>query len=137
MRQLFVDSFYYIALINPRDAYHDHAKTTALDLADCRFWTTDLALTEVANAMAHPRLRHQAAMYLRAIEQASDTTIIRLTSELFDRALSFYAQHDDKEWSLTDCLSFVVMREHGLTEALTGDHHFTQAGYRPLLQRMT
>jgi uncharacterized protein len=39
----------------------------------------------------------------------------------------------DKEWSLTDCISFVVMKERGLTEALTADHHFEQAGFKALL----
>jgi predicted nucleic acid-binding protein len=47
--------------------------------------------------------------------------------------MDFYAQHSDKHWSLTDCLSFIVMRENGITKALTGDHHFAQAGFQPLI----
>jgi predicted nucleic acid-binding protein len=45
----------------------------------------------------------------------------------------FYESRPDKAWSLTDCISFVVMNQHGLTEALTGDHHFEQAGFTALL----
>ena len=133
MRRLFVDSFYYIALINPRDHHHQSARTIAPQLAGSRFWTTDLILTEVADALSDPRLRRHAANYLRTLEQSPDTTVIRLTSEFFARALSLYEQRHDKAWSLTDCLSFVVMQEHDLSEALTGDHHFTQAGYTPVL----
>lgn len=53
---------------------------------------------------------------------------------LFDRGLALFARRPDKAWSLTDCISFVVMADRGLTEALTGDHHFEQAGFRALLR---
>jgi predicted nucleic acid-binding protein len=52
---------------------------------------------------------------------------------LFDMAFTLYGNRPDKSWSLTDCASFVVMRERGLTEALTTDEHFRQAGFRALL----
>ena len=133
MRDLFVDSFYYIALINPRDNHHERARTLAPQIAGCRFWTTDLVLVEVANALSTQRLRPHAAAYLRTVEQSSDTTIIRLTPNLFERALTLYEEHHDKTWSLTDCLSFVVMQDNDISEALTGDHHFTQAGFSSLL----
>ena len=133
MRRLFVDSFYYIALINPRDQHHGHVQTIAPTLTGCHFWTTDLVLIEVANALSAERLRGYAAGYVRSLEQSSDTTIIRLDNDLFERALSLYEQRSDKTWSLTDCLSFVVMEDHNLTEALTGDHHFRQAGFSPVV----
>ncbi len=106
----------------------------AQELAGSQFWTTDFALAEVANLMSAVRTRRQVADLLRALEQSPDTTIIRSTPDLFERALSMYEQYDDKDWSLTDCLSFVVMREHTLTEALTHDHHFAQAGFLPLFR---
>ena len=53
---------------------------------------------------------------------------------LFQRGLDLYAARGDKEWSLTDCISFVVMGDHGIADALTGDHHFEQAGFTPLLR---
>jgi predicted nucleic acid-binding protein len=61
------------------------------------------------------------------------TSIIPCGSELFHRGLSLFAARLDKEWSLTDCISFSVMKEHGLTDALTDDHHFMQAGFKVVL----
>jgi len=63
-----------------------------------------------------------------------NATVIPQTSIQFREALSFYRQHKDKAWSLTDCASFITMREAGLTEALTHDHHFEQAGFKALLR---
>lgn len=59
--------------------------------------------------------------------------IVPASPALFDRGLALFAARPDKEWSLTDCISFVVMTDAGLTDALTADHHFTQAGFTPLL----
>jgi hypothetical protein len=60
--------------------------------------------------------------------------VVPSSRDLFDRAMGLYRSRPDKDWSLTDCVSFVVMRERGITEALTGDHHFEQAGFRALLK---
>lgn len=133
MRRLFVDSFFYLALLNPRDAYR--AQVLQVDFtSEDQFWTTDLVLIEVANALSAPQLRNHAAAYLRRVEQAADTTVIRLTPDLFSRSLALYERCTDKAWSLTDCLSFVVMRDHDIREVLTGDQHFAQAGFLPLLR---
>jgi len=61
--------------------------------------------------------------------------VVGLDPHLYQRGINLYAQRPDKEWSLTDCISFVVMSDRGITEALTGDHHFEQAGFRALLKR--
>ena len=60
--------------------------------------------------------------------------IVPASTELLTRGIQFYRERPDKEWSLTDCISFVVMAEKGLSEALTGDRHFEQAGFKPLLK---
>lgn len=60
-------------------------------------------------------------------------TIVSVDAELFESGLARYESRPDKDWSLTDCISFVVMERHGVADALTGDHHFTQAGFRALL----
>jgi predicted nucleic acid-binding protein len=65
---------------------------------------------------------------------ADHVTVIRLTPELFERAFALYSAHRDKEWGLTDCVSFVVMREKGIADALTSDRHFVQAGFRALMR---
>lgn len=54
--------------------------------------------------------------------------------EIFERGVELYHSRLDKQWSLTDCISFVVMSEEGIAEALTGDHHFEQAGFVALLK---
>jgi predicted nucleic acid-binding protein len=51
----------------------------------------------------------------------------------YERGLNLYGSRNDKGWSLTDCISFAVMQALHLEDALTGDHHFAQAGYNPLL----
>ena len=134
MRRLFVDSFYYIALLNEQDAYHERAQTVISTIVADHVWTTDLVLIEVADALSAPGLRSPVATALRKLAQARSTTIVHLTPDLFDHALSLYEQRPDKEWSLTDCLSFVVMRDNNIGEALTGDRHFEQAGFRALLR---
>jgi uncharacterized protein len=60
-------------------------------------------------------------------------TIIRVDTALLSRGLGLYRSTPDKEWGLTDCISFVVMREHRLADAMTTDRHFTQAGFRAMM----
>ena len=70
----------------------------------------------------------------RDLQQQEKLTIIPASRELLDEGLNLYEDRPDKEWSLTDCISFVVMQREGLTEALTGDKHFEQAGFVSLLK---
>lgn len=63
-----------------------------------------------------------------------DATLVPLSDELWRRATELFGKRLDKEWSLTDCISFVVMQDEGILEALTGDHHFEQAGFSVLLK---
>jgi predicted nucleic acid-binding protein len=65
---------------------------------------------------------------------AKDVEIVPATMEWFERGMELYEGRPDKEWSLTDCISFAVMTERGVSDALTNDHHFEQAGFRILLK---
>jgi len=67
------------------------------------------------------------------IETDAAFQLVRATSDLIQRGKKLYRDRADKEWPLTDCISFVVMHDRGLSEALTADHHFEQAGFRALL----
>ena len=69
-----------------------------------------------------------------AIMADPNTEVVPQSALLFRDALAQFRQHQDKEWGLTDCSSFVIMRQRGLHEALTHDHHFEQAGYVALLR---
>ena len=132
MNARFADSFYYIALLNRRDGAHRAARSLS-ESATGPTVTTLWILAEVADALSDPALRRGAVRLIAALRADPDCLIVPASEEFFDRGLDLYANRQDKDWSLTDCISFVVMRDHGLTEALTGDHHFDQAGFTPLL----
>lgn len=134
MRMAFADTFYYLAVVNERDPWHELAADYGQD-DDIRIVTTGWVLTEVGDALSETA--HNRAMFGRlyaSLRANPDVLIVPFSDELFDAGLDLYARRPDKEWSLTDCVSFVVMERNGLTEALTGDHHFAQAGFVPLLR---
>ena len=89
---------------------------------------------EVADALAKSECRPRVREFVLHLRQSAAGEILPASRETLDRALELYHQHSDKEWTLTDCVSFVAMRERGVTEALTGDHHFEQAGFVALLE---
>jgi uncharacterized protein len=95
------------------------------------FVTTDAVLLEVGNALAK-RFRTQGTEIIHYFLNSSDATVVHLNPLLFKRGLDLYESHDDKTWGLVDCVSFVVMREMEIEDALTFDRHFTQAGFRRL-----
>ena len=68
------------------------------------------------------------------LRSAEEIEVVPATADLFDRGFQYFTGRPDKDWSLTDCISFVVMHESGITEALTADHHFEQAGFVALLK---
>ena len=129
----FADTFYYLALLNPDDAWHPRAVAFSESLLGPTV-TTAWVLTEVADAMSAPRHRDDFLRLLDALDADHECTIIPATAELFRRDVQLYRERPDKDWPLTDCISFVVMRQHGMTEALTADHHFEQAGFKILLR---
>ena len=133
MNAVFADAYYYLALLSDSDAAHDRAVSLSRDLAR-RIVTTAWVLTEVADALAAPPLRFLFPAFYEHLCGNPHVTIVPPTVAVFERGIELYAHRSDKAWSLTDCISFVVMRERGLTDALTGDHHFEQAGFRILLK---
>jgi len=96
--------------------------------------TTELILVEIADDLASIRFRDQAARIIDALQASHFVEIVAASSELLTLALDLYRQRSDKEWGLTDCVSFVVMRERGLLDCLTVDVHFQQAGFHSLLR---
>jgi hypothetical protein len=130
MSDIFGDSFYFLALLNPRDAAHDRAVAASRALTG-RLVTTEYILIEVADALSSPRDRPRFLALFDALTADPGTTIVPAHGDLLRRGLDLFRARADKDWPLTDCLSFVVMGELGLTEALTGDRHFMQAGFRP------
>lgn len=132
MKPVFVDTSYLVAIINPRDA----AIATALRLdsgGPYRLIVTEYVLVELANLMSRGQDRQLFLTLWDGLRGQPQVTIVPASAELFAAGLQLYRQRPDKDWSLTDSISFVVMQQHGLTEALTGDRHFEQAGFRALL----
>ena len=132
MKRVFADAYYFLALVNPRDTGH----RAALEFA--RQWrgevvTTRWVLAEVADGLASPLNRRLGMMLVEQVSREPRFYLMENSDALFARGFELYRQRPDKEWSLTDCISFVVMADEGLTEALTSDHHFEQAGFTALL----
>ena len=132
MNALFADTFYFLALLNKSDQAHQGALQFA-HLAT-RLVTTSWVLTETADALSLPKNRPAFLQLLNALENSEDATIIGPEPELFAAGIELFRARPDKEWSLTDCISFAVMSDLNLTEALTGDQHFEQAGFKALLK---
>ncbi len=132
MSAVFADTFYFLALVNRRDKAHQRCVVFS-QTSDRPLITTAWVLLELGDALRRGQDRSAFMLMLGDLANDADTTVIGADQALLDKALELFAARPDKEWSLTDCTSFVVMRENGLTEALTADHHFEQAGLAALL----
>ncbi len=133
MSVVLADAFYFVARLNRRDQHHERVVAFSRNFR-AHILTTDWVLMEVADALANSECRPRVRDFILHLRQSAAGEIVPASRELLDRALDLYHQHRDKEWTLTDCVSFVVMRERGIAAALTEDHHFEQAGFTALLK---
>jgi len=129
---VFADAVYWIALVVKQDAYHERARAWTPRITGS-ITTTTLVLLETANALARPAWRASAVALIEHLRQRADVHISPPEPALWERGWDLYRNRPDKAWSLTDCVSFLVMQETGLTDALTTDEHFRQAGFRAVL----
>lgn len=132
MTPIFIDTAYIIARVNRRDRYHAQAEMLAHQHVGRQFVVTDGVLPETGNALARD-YRPAAVTLIAQFLASPKVEVVYMTPDLFAAAFALYGQMADKQWSLVDCASFVVMRARGITQALTSDHHFTQAGFQALL----
>ncbi len=133
MKAVFADAFYFVGLLNRADEHHARGVVAAKALRDS-IVTTEWVLAEFADALAPSAARNRVAQFIRELAKDPKVRIIRSSTALFQKGLQLYDDRSDKKWSLTDCISFVVMKDEALTEALTGDKHFEQAGLKALLK---
>jgi predicted nucleic acid-binding protein len=126
VKEAFADTFYFLALLDRRDAHHQRVVEFATSYRGALV-TTRWVLAEAANALGGSPVRPAVARLLRQVEEDASFRVIRDSDALYERGLALFAMRRDKEWSLTDCVSFVVM------DALTADRHFEQAGFKALL----
>jgi uncharacterized protein len=131
MKTVFADTFYFLAWNNAKDRAHEWACEYARQ-RDIGLVTTAWVLTEVANALCGINTRLSVRTLLEPLKRNPNHTIVPPDSDLFHQGLSLYYSRPDKEWSLTDCISFLVMEDRKIREALTGDRHFAQAGFEIL-----
>lgn len=134
--RVFLDTAYAIALASRTDQYHQRALTLSryIESHRIKLITTRAVCLEIGDALAKLRFRSTAISFLDALERSPTVEVLGITEELFAAALALYRERRDKEWGLTDCLGFVVMPRLGVTEALTTDEHFEQAGFKALLR---
>ena len=134
--EVFLDTAFVIALSVATDEHHKRAEELAdqLETEAIHLVTTRAVLLEIGNALSKQRYRQAALELLTALEQDGQVEIVPLTENLYEQAFDLFCRRPDKDWGLVDCASFVVMQERGLTEALTTDEHFEQAGFRALLR---
>jgi uncharacterized protein len=134
MKPVFADTSFYVALFSPGDVHHEAAVRLARELRRAVV-VTEYVLMELANALARASSRKLFVALLPKLKANPNVTIVAASPERFARGCKLYADRPDKDWSLTDCISFGVMEEEDITEALTADHHFEQAGFKALLLR--
>ncbi len=133
MRTVFGDTFYFLALLDSEEPRHRQAFQFSRD-ASPRLFATERVMVEFADACSDPKDRADFVSLYYALLHHPRVKILPADTVPFQRAVDLFAQRQDKSWSLTDCLSFLVMRQEGITEAPTGDRHFEQAGLVALLK---
>lgn len=127
----FADAFYWIASTHVRDNWHSRVLAWGRSHPAARLVTTEEVLTEFLNwfGAGGPSSRMLASVAVRSVIADPSIQVLPQTSTGFHAALALYESRPDKEYSLVDCRSMVALREMGVSEVLTSDHHFTQEGF--------
>lgn len=132
MKAIFADTYYYLAVVNDLDGGHRRAMDFSASYHGSTV-TTEWVLMEVADALSSQQQRPSFVELLDNLTNDSSVTIVEANHSLFESGVDLFSRRFDKNWSLTDCTSFMVMQRYGISEALTADRHFAQAGFTPLL----
>ena len=127
----FADTWFWIGLLHEPDQHHKAATAIYKKIGSSQIVTSEMILTEVLNVFRKfgPRWRTICCDYIDLLRTRAEILVVAQTSDYFHRGVTKYRRHRDKEWSLVDCTSFLIMDEYGIRSALTGDRHFAQAGY--------
>jgi predicted nucleic acid-binding protein len=131
MKRIFADTFYWVALLNTRDNWHQRTLEITASLDVVEIITTDEVLTEVLNFLCTygKPMRRRTTQLIKDILQNPNIRVVQQTRESFLQGLSLYEKRLDKEYSLTDCISMQVMKQMSIDEILTHDKHFAQEGF--------
>jgi predicted nucleic acid-binding protein len=128
---VFVDSFAWIAAINKSDNYHEISLRILEELLNrqAKLVTTNYVVAETINALSKVEFRRTVIEFIDKLGKSPRVQIVKITDEIYNNAWTLYQQRMDKDWGITDCTSFEVMRMFNIKEAFTSDKHFEQAGY--------
>jgi predicted nucleic acid-binding protein len=131
--RIFLDTVFVQALLNRRDQYHSRAKALMDRVRGASdIFVTEAILVEIGNALASIN-REGAVSFIKSCYSTPNVNVVLVDTFLLNKALNLYENRADKEWGLTDCISFVVMEEQNISFVLSTDIHFRQAGFTPLL----
>lgn len=132
--RLLLDASFVAGYLNTRDQHHAKAlNCMPRVMAASDVVITEAVLIEIGNLLHGPQHRSRAAQFIETCYSTANITVLPVDSNLLRRAIHFYRQHSDKSWGLTDCISFIVMGDRGLTISVTADADFQQAGFRSLM----
>ncbi|MBS9384312.1 MAG: PIN domain-containing protein [Dolichospermum sp. BR01] len=136
MQTLFADTFYWVALIHAKDQWHKKVRSYSVSIKDYSLVTTDLVLVEYLNffGKSDQYLKKGVVNFYQQIQAAPNVEITAVDSSLIESGVKLYANRLDKGYSLTDCISMIVMQQLGICEILTHDKHFTQEGFNIIFQ---
>ncbi|NCR40477.1 MAG: type II toxin-antitoxin system VapC family toxin [Microcystis aeruginosa W13-11] len=131
MKQIFADTFYWVALINPQDNWHQRAREVTSSLKNVELVTTDEVLVELLNFMSvrGANRKRRTVEFIDDLLQNPRLQVIPQNQESFLQCFELYRRRPDKEYSLTDCISMTVMQRLKISQVLTHDNHFQQEGF--------
>jgi predicted nucleic acid-binding protein len=133
LADVFVDTSFVVALVNEKDQHHRLALELSRQFTGHRLVTTDAILLEIGNALSR-KFKRECIETIEDFLTSDDVQVIHLHPTLFRKAFELYKSRSDKVWGLIDCVSFIVMKELGITDALSADRHFEQAGFKVLIR---
>lgn len=133
MKTVFADSFFYFALLSPTSNFHREAQQFSAGFAGTLL-TTAWVLTEVGDGLSRAPNRPLFLELIDELKADPDVIIVEPDEQSFEQGLALFRDRPDKDWTLTDRISFVVMKDRDITDALTADHHFEQAGFKILFK---
>ncbi len=135
MKPIFVDISGWIGLVNISDSLHESASSSYHSnyVDGCYFVTHSGIMLEMGNSLSSVRLRTSALGLKQKLEKSERVEIVEIDQNLYQAGWNLFSERPDKEWGIVDCISFELMKRMDISEALTADRHFEQAGFIKLL----
>jgi uncharacterized protein len=133
--EVWVDTGGFYAMLDHREKKHEEVKRQIHDLKSRgdRIVTSDYVLDETIALLRARRLSYLIVPWMDGILEGNSIEIVWMDAVQFREVFAYFRSHSDKEWSFTDCFSFCAMKQRKIHRALANDHHYTQAGFEPLL----